>query len=88
MVERIKDKFQAGAIAEEVLASIRTVVAFGGQKKEVQRLRYFEVTLLCCEYLYNWNSHCIVFTQLEKYCSELKDAKKNSIVKGEEKKYI
>ena len=27
--------FQAGAIAEEVLASIRTVVAFGGQKKEV-----------------------------------------------------
>merc|ERR1719266_732216 len=44
---------RAGAIAEEVLASIRTVVAFGGQKKE-----------------------------LEKYCSELKDAKKNSIVKG------
>ena len=27
--------WQAGAIAEEVLASIRTVVAFGGQKKEV-----------------------------------------------------
>ena len=25
----------------------------------------------------------IVFNQLEKYCSELKDAKKNSIVKGE-----
>ena len=29
------DMWQAGAIAEEVLASIRTVVAFGGQKKEV-----------------------------------------------------
>ena len=52
-VECVKNNLQAGAIAEEVLASIRTVVAFGGQKKEVQRLRYFEVTLLCCEYLYN-----------------------------------
>ena len=28
---------RAGAIAEEVLSSIRTVVAFGGQKKEVER---------------------------------------------------
>lgn len=27
----------AGAIAEEVLGTIRTVVAFGGQKKELQR---------------------------------------------------
>ena len=31
----IVETWQAGAIAEEVLASIRTVVAFGGQKKEV-----------------------------------------------------
>jgi len=44
---------KAGAIADEVLSSIRTVVAFGGQKKE-----------------------------LEKYCGELKEAKKNSIIKG------
>ncbi|XP_043923456.1 ATP-dependent translocase ABCB1 [Protopterus annectens] len=28
---------KAGAVAEEVLSSIRTVVAFGGQKKEIQR---------------------------------------------------
>ena len=28
----------AGAVAEEVLSSIRTVVAFGGEKREVQRL--------------------------------------------------
>lgn len=28
---------KAGAIAEEVLAGIRTVVAFGGQQKEVER---------------------------------------------------
>ena len=28
---------KAGAVAEEVLGSIRTVVAFGGQKKEVER---------------------------------------------------
>nr|XP_012303158.1 ATP-binding cassette sub-family B member 5 isoform X1 [Aotus nancymaae] len=28
---------KAGAVAEEVLSSIRTVIAFGGQKKELQR---------------------------------------------------
>ena len=28
---------QAGAVAEEVLAGIRTVVAFGGQEKEIER---------------------------------------------------
>ena len=28
---------KAGAVAEEVLAAIRTVVAFGGQKKESDR---------------------------------------------------
>ena len=27
----------AGAVAEEVLSSIRTVVAFGGQKKEQEK---------------------------------------------------
>lgn len=27
----------AGAIAEEVFSSIRTVIAFGGQRKEIQR---------------------------------------------------
>jgi len=29
---------KAGSIAEEVLGSIRTVVAFGGEKKEIERL--------------------------------------------------
>ena len=28
---------QAGAIAQEVISSIRTVVAFGGQRKESDR---------------------------------------------------
>ena len=28
---------KAGAIAEEVLSAIRTVAAFGGEKKEVER---------------------------------------------------
>ena len=28
---------QAGAIAEEVLPAVKTVVAFGGEKKEVER---------------------------------------------------
>ena len=31
----------AGAVAEEVLSSIRTVVAFGGEKKECEREPYF-----------------------------------------------
>ena len=44
---------RAGAIAEEVLASIRTVVAFGGQQKEI-----------------------------DNYCNALKEAKRNSIIKG------
>lgn len=28
---------KAGAVAEEVLAAIRTVIAFGGQNKEIER---------------------------------------------------
>lgn len=28
---------KAGAVADEVLSSIRTVAAFGGERKEVQR---------------------------------------------------
>lgn len=28
---------KAGAVAEEVLGAIRTVIAFGGQKKELER---------------------------------------------------
>lgn len=32
-----KQYASAGAVAEEVLTSIRTVVAFGGEKKEAQR---------------------------------------------------
>jgi ATP-binding cassette subfamily B (MDR/TAP) protein 1 len=28
---------KAGAVAEEVLAAIRTVIAFGGQQKELER---------------------------------------------------
>ena len=30
----------AGAVAEEVLGSVRTVVAFGGERKEVERCVY------------------------------------------------
>lgn len=29
---------KAGAVADEVLSSIRTVAAFGGEQKEVERL--------------------------------------------------
>ena len=35
--KELKAYGKAGAIAEEVLSSIRTVVAFGGQQKEVKR---------------------------------------------------
>ena len=31
---------KAGAVAEEVLGSMRTVTAFGGQEKEVARYAY------------------------------------------------
>ena len=31
------NKYIPGAIAEEVLSSIRTVLAFGGEKREVER---------------------------------------------------
>jgi len=33
----LKEYASAGAVAEEVLASIRTVVSFGGQQKEINR---------------------------------------------------
>ena len=33
----LKAYAKAGAVAEEVISSIRTVVAFGGEKKECER---------------------------------------------------
>lgn len=33
----LKAYAKAGAVADEVLSSIRTVAAFGGEKKEVER---------------------------------------------------
>lgn len=37
---------KAGAVAEEVLAAIRTVIAFGGQKKELERFEFlFQVEM-------------------------------------------
>lgn len=36
---------KAGSIADEVLSSIRTVAAFGGENKEVERLVILNV---CC----------------------------------------
>ena len=33
----LKAYAKAGAVAEEVLGSVRTVMAFGGQKKEIDR---------------------------------------------------
>ncbi|XP_053673190.1 multidrug resistance protein homolog 49 isoform X2 [Anopheles nili] len=37
--KELKSYSSAGAVAEEVLGSIRTVVAFGGEKKELERYR-------------------------------------------------
>ena len=34
---------KAGSIAEEVLSSIRTVVAFGGEEKEYQRYFFMDI---------------------------------------------
>ena len=36
--KELKAYAKAGAVAEEVLTAIRTVTAFGGQKKESKRL--------------------------------------------------
>jgi ATP-binding cassette subfamily B (MDR/TAP) protein 1 len=41
----------AGAIAEEVLSAIRTVAAFGGEKREVERLEHASHTF---ELLNGW----------------------------------
>ena len=38
----LKAYAKAGSIADEVLSSIRTVAAFGGENKEVERLAIFE----------------------------------------------
>jgi hypothetical protein len=35
----------AGAVVEEVLSSLRTVVAFGGENKEVARYEFY--TIMC-----------------------------------------
>lgn len=36
--KELKAYASAGSVAEEVLSSIRTVAAFGGEQKEVERL--------------------------------------------------
>lgn len=38
----LKAYAKAGAIADEVLSSIRTVAAFGGERKEVERLVIYQ----------------------------------------------
>lgn len=38
----------AGAVVEEVLSAIRTVMAFGGQKKEVERSELLTLCLCQC----------------------------------------
>lgn len=46
---------KAGSLAEEVLGAIRTVVAFGGQKKEVERLASSSIPCAggqCISYLF------------------------------------
>lgn len=55
----LKAYAKAGAVADEVLSSIRTVAAFGGEKKEVERfvqtnykesLVYFSCSNIALEY--------------------------------------
>ena len=45
--KELKAYAKAGAIAEEVLGSLRTVYAFGGQKKEVERYVFLSATAGC-----------------------------------------
>ena len=51
-----EDLNMAGKIASEVLSAIKTVVAYGGQEKEIQRYRQLPLggsTLHCMYYMYN-----------------------------------
>jgi hypothetical protein len=46
---------QAGSIAEEVLSSMRTVAAFGGEEKEAERYLHEHTVFVCpcrCSFLY------------------------------------
>lgn len=43
----------AGSIAEEVLSSIRTVIAFGGQESEVKRYDFAFNIFTCCVFNIN-----------------------------------
>lgn len=43
---------KAGAVAEEVLSSIRTVVAFGAQEKEIQRSVLLIMTIYAWFYFF------------------------------------
>lgn len=51
---------KAGAVAEEVLSSIRTVVAFGAQEKEIQRSVPLIMTIFAWFYFSQSLLHCIL----------------------------
>ena len=50
--EEQKQYASAGAVAEEVLSSVRTVIAFGGEYREADR---FALYLIICKF-YNFVS--------------------------------
>lgn len=47
----LKAYAKAGAVADEVLSSIRTVAAFGGEKKEVERFVWSNRNVSCFFFL-------------------------------------
>ena len=91
--EGLKQYASAGAVADEVLSSIRTVVSFGGQQKEIDRY----VTYNACTHAHGHTLHILYYTPCSythilyvllysvivcRYNEHLKDARKIGIKKG------
>ena len=75
----------AGAVAEEVLSSIRTVVAFGGEEKEVERL-VCDVRVPCAHLMHTLACECwnviVMVVFFHRYGKQLIVARNVGLKKG------
>lgn len=79
--KELKAYSKAGAVAEEVLSSIRTVVAFGAQEKEIQRSVSLLMTICLVFFFFFPKSIALCFVFL-RYTQNLKYAKDVGIKKA------
>ena len=61
--EGLKEYASAGAVAEEVFSSMRTVISFGGQQKEIDR--YVTEVYIYTTYMY---THTCVYVCMVTVC--------------------